>query len=340
MSYVRYRHRCIPTESELCAAASVVWVHAVAMPVTMKTISPTKVLAAPSGNQPPYLVGTKTPPPNRRTPYHLDDPQYDADRVPQFQELQTYEMTLTQSKAAAEVAARKEADALFKARQESRLVLEKSEKDRAKSLRKNALEKMRWETEGFQTKEPGYDAGDAPGPGPGRRWTWTVASKHPRQMSGAHDVLVPPQPPMYNGADVTVDAFYKYAQGIQSHEDDMKSRGHVRRIAEDDAIQSVEDRKKFEREAEAKAQQQAMTAKAAAAERAATARARAIKKEMAEEKKKQRAVEEKKQATKWKDSIAQRQANMTYAKEHGHWDWGIKRQPDLMPPKALAEKAE
>ncbi len=297
------------------------------MPVTMKVTvpSPTKVLAAPSPTT-PYLTGTKSPPPARRTPHHLDDPQYDVERIPQFQELQEYEMTLTKSKQEAEKASRAEANALWKARQEARLVAEKADKDRAKALRKDALEKMRWEAEGFQTKEDGY--------GP-HRWTWTVASKHPRLWATAHDVLVPPQPPLYSSTDVSNEAVVTYAGTIQAHEDDMKLRGVERRIADDQAIQSVEDRKKLEREDESKQRQAAILAKRQAADKAAAARARQIKKEMAEETRKQHALAEKKDAARWKESMQQRQANIQYAKDHGHWDWTIKRQPDLTAPKAL-----
>jgi hypothetical protein len=62
------------------------------MPVTMKgsVPSPTKVLCAPTPST-PYLTGTKSPPPARRTPYHLDDPQYDAERIPQYLALQEEE---------------------------------------------------------------------------------------------------------------------------------------------------------------------------------------------------------------------------------------------------------
>ena len=289
------------------------------MPVTMKVSvpSPTKILAAPTSST-PYLTGTKSPPPNRCTPHHLDDPQSDAERIPQFKELQEYEMKLTASKTDLDKERRKEENAQWLARQEARRVAEKAEKDRAKALRKDALEKMRWEAEGFQTKEPGY--------GP-QRWTYTVASKHPRMWATAHDVLLPASHPA--GYDLSTEPFVAYAAGIQAHEEDMKLRGVQRRVEDDQIIQAVADRKKLEREAAAKAQQQAIVAKQAAVEKAVTSRSRVIKKEMAEEARKQKAMEEKKEAERWKESMQQRQANMAYAKDHGHWDWGIKRQPDL-----------
>jgi 8-oxo-dGTP pyrophosphatase MutT (NUDIX family) len=52
-------------------------------------------------------------------------------------------------------------------------------------------------------------------------------------------------------------------------------------------------------------------------------------KEMAEETRRQQALQEKKEAKKLKESMQQRLANITYAKEHGQYDWGIQRQPDL-----------
>ena len=291
------------------------------MPVTMKgsVPSPTKVLCAPTPST-PYLTGTKSPPPARRTPYHLDDPQYDAERIPQYLALQEEELTLAKSKQEAEKASRVEANALFKARQEALMAAQAADKERVKMLRQDALENMRYEAEGYHTKEDGY--------GP-HRWLWTVASKFPRQWATAHDVLVPPQPPMYNGADVYNDERVKYAMTIQAHEDDLKQKRVATRVADDMAIQSVEERKKLEREEESKKRREAILAKQAAEEKAAALRARTIKKEMAEETRRQQALQEKKEAKKLKESMQQRQANITYAKEHGQYDWGIQRQPDL-----------
>ena len=111
------------------------------MPVTMKgsVPSPTKVLCAPTPST-PYLTGTKSPPPARRTPYHLDDPQYDAERIPQYLALQEEELTLAKSKQEAEKASRVEANALFKARQEALMAAQAADKERVKMLRQDALE--------------------------------------------------------------------------------------------------------------------------------------------------------------------------------------------------------
>ena len=237
------------------------------------SMSPTKVLAAPMS--PPL---SKSPPPNRRTPFHLDDPQYDGVRVPQFKELQSYELALAKHGAEADKARRKEAAALFKARQETRLVEEGADKERAAALRKDALEKMRWDAEGFQTKEPGY--------GP-MRWTSTVATNNPRMWATAHDVLIPPPPGMYSVSGAP-DAFGSYTATIDAHEATMRMSRLATKEAEDAANAAVEDKKKLEAEAEAAERQKGMLAKAEAAEKAAAARSKQIKKEMAEETRKQK----------------------------------------------------
>ena len=242
------------------------------MPVTM-SMSPTKVLAAPMS--PPL---SKSPPPNRRTPFHLDDPQYDDIRVPQFKELQSYELALATHSEEADKARRKEAAALFRTRQEMRLVAEKADKDRAAALRKDALEKMRWDAEGFQTKEPGY--------GP-MRWTSTVATKNPRMWATAHDVLIPPPPGMYSVSGAP-DAFGLYTASIDAHEVTMRMSRLATKEAEDAAIAAAEEKKRLEAETEATERQKAMLAKAEAAEKAAVARSKRIKKEMAEETRKQK----------------------------------------------------
>ena len=65
-----------------------------------------------------------------------------------------------------------------------------------------------------------------------------------------------------------------------------------------------------------------------------------LQEQVAEETRKARAADEKKAAEHLKESMHQRDLNMKYAKEHGHWDWAIKRQPDFALPKDTAASAE
>ena len=62
-----------------------------AMPSTMRGLpTPTKVLLSPNSPTNPL---NKSPAPYRRTPFHIDDPQKDAERRPEFRELHVRKLT-------------------------------------------------------------------------------------------------------------------------------------------------------------------------------------------------------------------------------------------------------
>lgn len=199
----------------------------------------------------------------------MDDPQTDEMRLPLYREVQMQRHTLTQKAHDEDAARRKEANSQFKMDQEARIAREKAEKARARALRKDALENMRWEAEGLHTKEDGY--------GPWR-WTYPNAWEHPRQWATAHDVAVPPQLPSTNST--IDDAISSYAKTIQAHETEMKRRGVQRRLADDSVIEAVTERKRAESIQAAKAAQAELMEKRAAVQKAEKERVRKIKVEM------------------------------------------------------------
>jgi hypothetical protein len=298
------------------------------MPATMKGSpspkkgplpSPTKLIASPNS---PTNRADKTP--ARRTPFHLDDPQYDSERLLNpglgFVELHQRTLSVAQQEQQAEKERKMAAEKKFKERQLARIAMEDEVKQREKEMRLLHLKEMRWDTEGYYTKEPG-----ASGP---QRWLWGMANKHPRQWAGQsagpHDVAVGHQPLHSDGGVIMA-----YADSIDEFEADIVANAVDRRIAADDAILNVEERRKQERETAAQTMRDEMREKREAAAKAELARCRRIKKEMAEETKQQNALLEKQAAERYKASVAQRQANEAYAKSHGHWDWS--------PVKALTE---
>ena len=291
--------------------------------------TPLKILASPTKTPP------KSPAPGLRTPHHLDDPQRDEVRVPEFKELQIYELTEAKKQAQSDAERRKEQEAAFQAQQAERLAAEAADLKRAKMLREKALKEARYEGKPglWEMTEPGY--------GP-LRWLWPVAHKHPRQWAGqslgAHDVPVPHQP-LSHSETGEGDVITTYAATIEAHEADMSLRRVETRLADDDVIRSVEERKKQEREDAAMAMREQETAMLAARAKAERDRIKRIKKEMAEETRKQKALQEKKAAERAANAQAQRKINEEYAKAHGHWDWSIKRQPVFSPEKIAEVQA-
>ena len=276
-----------------------------------KAPTPTKVIVSP--NSPTNRLDRS---PTRRTPFHLDDPQYDPERVYDskigYKELHNRALTVASEADAAAKAKRAQANALFVARQQSRLEADAAAKAREKELRAHHLAEMRWDTEGYYTKESG-----ASGP---LRWLWGMADKHPRQWAGSsagpHDVAIGHQPGFSDGG-----VMEKHVSGIQAYEDEYITKASDIRLASDLVIEAYEDKKQAEQEAEAIAMRSDEKAKHDAREKAEAAKTRKIKAEMAAATKLAKEKAEKAAAERAKSGLMQKKANEEYAKAHGHWEW-------------------
>jgi len=256
------------------------------MPSMKGMPTPTKVLASPTGS-PPKTVA-------RRTPFHLDDPQYDADRTPQYGELSTTCLSTAAAKEAVAKERRKEEAAIWAARQKASQEVAAAETARLKGLRKIELERVKGRVE--EAKQADKDK---------ERF---VIDKTVKEQTSMKEEM---------------SRFDSRELVIKTNEKEYYNMEMERRAGAGNEALEYANKKKADREEEAARIQKEIRLKTEAHEKAAKGFAKRSKAELALETKKQHETELKKQQQRDKEGAAGRTSNIHYANTHAdrlHWE--------------------
>lgn len=257
------------------------------MPSLMKGMpSPTKVLAHPSTSPPKTTA--------RRDPFHLDDPQYDEERLPQYVELSKQCLDSTATKAAEQKARRKLENEQWALQQKAKAAREAAEKAHQKKLRKAELERISARVQDSKRADTQREK--------------DIVEKCRKEMAAMR---------------ATQSEWETREQAARQNEKEYYIMEITRSKQADAETGELAMKKKAEREASAAVIQKQIRAKIEAQEKAAKALAKRSKAELATESKKQADTEAKKLLERQKEGTSGRAANIHYAKTHAdrlHWE--------------------
>lgn len=256
-----------------------------AVMVKMKgTPSPTKIIAAPTTSPQMHVA--------RRDPFHLDDPQYDTDRLPEFATLST--MCLSKVDVAEQVKKEKRLadEKKWKARQKGVAEEKKQDKAYLKTLRDIELERVQKRVVAKATAYAEYEK--------------EVFEKTNKDVAARM------------AKEAQEEAWAKMGE---DHKQEFAGNDQNRWTLESQQNDEWQERKRTEQETASNDMRVAEAAKAEAQLKAEKALARRIKGEMTAETKKQHETENKKQDQKDKDGQAGRKANIDYANNITRLHW-------------------
>ena len=297
--------RCVPGSSRRgagCAGSSMV-----AKMKGSPVPSPSKLIASTGGG----AGGSPDKSPARRSPFHLDDPQYDAERrdspMSGYAELSKYE--LTKSAAAAKVVADKKAKeaALFYERQKALKEERKQEAAYKASIRVEELQKM--DKAKLAVKEAIIS----------REKEIIETTKKERLIMEARVAE----------RQLKLDA-------ARIHAAEESELDHGRWNKEEEVKAAAEETERLKRLEEAQRINADLMKRVADQEKAEKDRDKRAKAELAIETKKAKEAVAKKQAAREKEGKAQRQANMDYLNKQDRLHWTPPPSPVHIPALAKA----
>ena len=266
---------------------------AAAMVAKMKGApSPTKLIASTGGGS----GGEANKSPTRRSPFHLDDPQYDPIRrfskLKGYTELQSYELAKAAESEKANKVAKALANVKFTERQTGYAEVAKQESAYAKGIRGEELKQMKART--VATRD-----------------AVTVREKGIIEKTRAERRIM----------EARVEARQAKLDGHKLHQADEAELDHGRWAKEDDVKDAYEANELAKREAEAAEINATIKARLTAAEKAERDRDKRAKSELAAETKKAAEVAKKVADAREKAGKAQRMANMEYLNKQDRLHW-------------------
>eukprot|EP00322_Chrysochromulina_rotalis_P007533 CAMPEP_0115855664 /NCGR_PEP_ID=MMETSP0287-20121206/14658_1 /TAXON_ID=412157 /ORGANISM="Chrysochromulina rotalis, Strain UIO044" /LENGTH=275 /DNA_ID=CAMNT_0003309823 /DNA_START=61 /DNA_END=888 /DNA_ORIENTATION=- len=246
------------------------------MPMAMKgTPSPTKTVA-------------------RRTPFHLDNPQGDTDRVPQYVELSKQCLDKAAAKDADAKAKRQIEEQMFSQRKQSMAEAAAKEAAYQKMIRKQELDKMKMRVDASKEADRSREKDIV-----------VLAKKELEEVRQKQAVMEARE----KVSNKTQKEFYKM---------EIERMGQFGSTARE-----VEEKKQRDRAAAAAVIQKEMAERRAAREKAEKTFQKRSKAELMAEAKRQTDAELKKSMERRKEAAAQRMANIKYAETHSdrlHWE--------------------